>query len=109
MFDKLKRLIQLIKSYEDRLNRIDITLGKIQSRLNQSIQSDHINDYEFKVSSQWGEDGIIQYLINNIDIENKTFIEFGVENYTESNTRFLLQKDNWKGLVLDGSQKTFHI
>ncbi len=103
MFKKLKRFIQLIKSYEDRLNRIDLTLGKIESKLNESIQSDKIKDYEFKVSSQWGEDGIIQYLINNIDIKNETFIEFGVENYTESNTRFLLQKDNWKGLVLDGS------
>jgi hypothetical protein len=29
------------------------------------------------------------------------FVEFGVEDYTESNTRFLLVKDNWKGLVID--------
>jgi len=57
----------------------------------------------FKVFSQWDEDGIIQYLINKIPIENKTFIEFGVENYEESNTRFLLLNDHWQGLVLDAS------
>lgn len=57
----------------------------------------------FKVFSQWDEDGIIQYLISKIPIENKTFIEFGVENYEESNTRFLLVNDHWQGLVLDAS------
>ncbi len=55
----------------------------------------------FKVFSQWDEDGIIQYLISKIPIENKTFIEFGVENYEESNTRFLLVNDHWQGMVMD--------
>jgi len=64
-----------------------------------------LKEVEFKAFSQWGEDGIIQYLINLVPIENETFIEFGVENYTEANTRFLLMHDNWKGLVVDGSQK----
>jgi len=105
MFSKVKRLIQLIKSYEERFNKIDLNLGKIETRLNKSIDSDYINDYEFKVSSQWGEDGIIQYLINKINIKNTTFVEFGVEKYTESNTRFLLQNNNWNGLVLDGSSE----
>jgi hypothetical protein len=56
----------------------------------------------FKVFSQWDEDGIIQYLINKLPIENETFIEFGVENYEESNTRFLMLNNNWQGMVLDG-------
>jgi hypothetical protein len=55
----------------------------------------------FKVFSQWDEDGIIQYLINQIAIANRTFIEFGVENYEESNTRFLLLNNHWQGMVLD--------
>lgn len=55
----------------------------------------------FKVFSQFDEDGIIQYLINKLPITNKTFIEFGVENYEESNTRFLLLNDHWQGMVLD--------
>lgn len=62
-----------------------------------------INEAEFKVFSQWGEDGIIQYLINKLPIENKVFIEFGVEDYRESNTKFLLKNNNWSGLILDGS------
>jgi hypothetical protein len=56
----------------------------------------------FKVFSQWDEDGIIQYLINKVPIEHETFIEFGVENYEESNTRFLMVNNHWQGMVLDG-------
>ncbi len=60
-------------------------------------------DVEFKVFSQFGDDGIIQYLIHQIDLP-PTFVEFGVEDYTEANTRFLLVNDNWRGLVMDASR-----
>jgi hypothetical protein len=59
----------------------------------------------FKVFSQWDEDGIIQYLISHLRIPSKTFIEFGVEDYEESNTRFLLFNDHWQGMVLDACQE----
>lgn len=81
-----------------------ILQGKVLAELNKSKTSTNIQDYEFKVSSQTGEDGIIQYLINKFPIKNKIFIEFGVENYTEANTRFLLQNDNWSGLIIDGNK-----
>lgn len=65
-----------------------------------------IRDAEFKVFSQFGEDGILQYLIRQtrIPYELNTFVEFGVETYAEANTRFLLANDNWRGLVMDGSE-----
>lgn len=61
---------------------------------------------EFRVFSQFGDDGIIQYLISRIHLPSAEhrFIEFGVENYREANTRFLLLNDNWSGLVMDGSE-----
>jgi hypothetical protein len=62
-------------------------------------------DFEFKIFSQWGDDGLIQYLIKNIKIENEIFIEFGVEDFSESNTRFLMMNNNWKGFVMDGSEE----
>jgi len=68
-------------------------------------QNKKLTEYEFKIFSQWGEDGIIQYLIHHIGIKNRIFIEFGVENYEEANTKFLLMRDNWSGLVIDSSQK----
>jgi hypothetical protein len=47
---------------------------------------------------------VIQHLIKLVEIKNKTFIEFGVEDFFESNCRFLLMKDDWKGFVIDGSK-----
>ncbi len=72
--------------------------------MQKSNPSTCINDYEFKAFSQWGEDGIIQYLINNLDIKHRSFIEFGVEDFFESNCRFLMINDFWSGFVIDGSQ-----
>jgi hypothetical protein len=64
----------------------------------------NIQSAEFKVSSQFGEDGIIQYLIRQAGIprDRQTFVEFGVGSYDEANTRFLLTHDNWRGLIMDG-------
>lgn len=64
-----------------------------------------LEELELRIFSQFGDDGIIQYLAHNLELNNKTFVEFGVEDYSESNTRFLLQKDNWSGFVMDGSSK----
>jgi len=64
-----------------------------------------IHEAEFKVFSQFGDDGIIQYLVHSVGIpeDQRVFVEFGVENYEEANTRFLLMNDNWRGLVMDSS------
>jgi hypothetical protein len=59
---------------------------------------------EFRVFSQFGDDGIIQYLIHHLPNIPESFIEFGVQDYRESNTRFLLLNDNWRGLIMDGGE-----
>ncbi len=63
-----------------------------------------VGDAEFKVFSQFGDDGIIQYLIHVVPDLAPAFVEFGVQDYSESNTRFLLVNDNWRGLVMDASE-----
>jgi hypothetical protein len=66
-----------------------------------------LQDAEFKVFSQFGEDGILQYLIRETGIKRveTSFIEFGVQNYSESSTRFLLMNDHWRGMIIDGSKE----
>jgi hypothetical protein len=80
--------------------RVQEALGRIEMRQTAAAT---LEDAEFRVFSQWGEDGIIQQLIRRLPIERRIFVEFGVENYVESNTRFLLTNDQWSGLVIDGS------
>lgn len=91
------------------LEQLKFNQGLILERLNRSLTSTNLHEYEFKVFSQLGEDGIIQKLVSAIDIPNKTFIEFGVETFTEANCRFLMAKDNWSGFVIDGSRKNIEI
>lgn len=93
-------------SQHDNLMRL---MGSIASR---QVEMDansivRLSDAEFGVFSQFGEDGIIQYLIRKcaILLSERRFVEFGVENYTEANTRFLLVNDNWSGFVMDASQE----
>ena len=62
-----------------------------------------LSEVEFRVFSQWGEDGIVEWLAGHVAVPNERFIEFGVETFREANCRFLMQNRNWKGLVFDGS------
>lgn len=64
-----------------------------------------LRNFENKVFSQNGEDGIIEEILNRIGTTNKYFVEFGVENGKECNTRFLLEKKSWSGLWMDGSEE----
>jgi hypothetical protein len=98
---KIGQIFNKIKSFNDSEK---ILLGRLLSDQYSKSNFDKISDYEFQVFSQWGEDGIIQHLVRKLNISNKIFVEFGVETYHEANTRFLLMKDNWSGLIIDGSK-----
>jgi len=82
-----------------------LALGSLLSNQQCLLNSPNFNDYEFKIFSQFGDDGLIQYLIKHIKIENEIFVEFGVEDYSEATTRFLMMHNNWKGFVMDGSEQ----
>ena len=96
MYEITKNLNTSIKSPKINLGRIQATLNSQKERIND------LSEVEFQVFSQFGDDGIIQYLVDKMPIHNRTFIEFGVENYNESNTRFLLINNAWSGMVMDG-------
>ncbi len=86
----------------DAQDRQALAIGRMEARAVRSASFQDLHDAEFRVFSQWGEDGIIQFLISRVPIERKVFVEFGVEDYREANTRFLLENDYWRGLILDG-------
>lgn len=95
---KFERILSEIEA-----NRVLI----VQERIREfsGLHLEKIAESEFRVFSQWGEDGIIQYLLSKVPISNKVFIEFGIEDYRESNTRFLLMNNNWSGLVIDSDSQ----
>ena len=60
-----------------------------------------INELDYKIFSQNGEDGIIDYFLHELKIEKPKYIEIGVGDYSECNTRFIFETYNSKGLIID--------
>jgi hypothetical protein len=111
MIEKLQRagqqlggLVQSMRKVLRSLGRMREALGRIEARQLAATAADSLAANEFQVYSQWGEDGIIQHLIRHMRVPRKVFVEFGVEDYTEANTRFLVVNNDWAGLVLDGGE-----
>ena len=64
---------------------------------------DKINSYEYNISSQNNEDGIIEYIFSLVP-NDKFFFEIGFE-YNQSNTLNLI-KNKWNGILVDANKKT---
>jgi hypothetical protein len=113
---KIRRIVACIRETHNgvlsilhSIDRIKEALGRVEARQTRDLNAPSLAAVEFRVYSQFGEDGIIQFLINNVEIRSRTFVEFGVEEYREANTRFLLMHDNWRGLILDGSPQNVEV
>ena len=85
------------------LDRVIFCIGKVQISLNRNKyhEVEDLIETEVKIFSQNGEDGIIDYLVHKLKVDKKNFIEIGVGNYRESNTRFLYNRYHPKGLIID--------
>lgn len=101
---ELPRLAQQLDHIEENLQRQALLLGSSLARtVYRQGHLSSIHQAEFSVFSQWGDDGVIQYLTHLLDVHPHVFVEFGVDDYREATTRFLLMHNNWTGLVMDGS------
>ncbi|MDC2976578.1 hypothetical protein OAY13_02025 [Candidatus Pelagibacter sp.] len=67
----------------------------------ESIKS--LDEISFKTFSQNNEDSILEYLILSLKLKDIKFVEIGTEDYSESNTRFLYEKYNCDGLIIDNT------
>ena len=104
-FTTVTDLARQVGKLRHTLERMQETLGRLEARQVRAAAGDKFSAHGFRVFSQWDEDGLIQFLIRQVPIARPVFVEFGVQTYRESNTRFLLRHDNWSGLVLDGGQR----
>ncbi|CAF2148687.1 unnamed protein product [Rotaria magnacalcarata] len=59
--------------------------------------------HEYRIFSQNGEDGILLWIFANIGTLHQPprFVEFGVQNGKQCNTRFLREHLGWQGLMMD--------
>ena len=107
-FEKIFFKLLNLNDLKTNLDKIRVNQGKLLVKELNDCKIINLDDQAFSIYSQFNEDGIIQFLIKNLDIKNKEFIEIGVENFEEANTRFLLQNNCWKGLIIDSSKENIN-
>ncbi len=118
LINRMKKILRLLKSMPNDIDALQASIDETKLLIAQGLinsikkkgKCELIEEVEFKVFSQFGDDGIIQYLIHQTGKKCCKFIEFGVGDYRESNTRFLLSNNNWDGLIIEGDpNKIKHI
>jgi len=69
-----------------------------------------LNEYSNKIYSQFGEDGIINEILNRIGGNNldKWCVEFGArDGISDSNTYNLIKNNNYKAILIEGDKKYY--
>ena len=107
MINKLKNYsLSLYKNifFEEIHKELTLKAKRLSIKNKHLSKIKNLSEVEFQVYSQWGEDGIIDWLINKFRNIPKNFLEIGTEDYKESNTRFLLTNKNWDGFLIEGDK-----
>lgn len=62
-------------------------------------------NYKKSITSQWGEDGIIEEILKRIGTKNKICVEFGAGPGKDlSNTWNLISNNGWRGILIDPNE-----
>jgi hypothetical protein len=82
----------------------------LEMHLQQLLRADPYNGtkrlerHGFRSFSQNDEDGILQEIFRRIGTANRTFVEFGVQDGLQNNTRLLLYQ-GWRGLWIEADER----
>ncbi len=68
-------------------------------------QVDMLRNFEFKIYSKSGEDGILLGLLSRVGVVHKRFIKIGIGSGDECNTANLSLNHGWKGLLIDANSQ----
>ena len=108
-----KKILEIIKKKTFLLYKIIIVtsgLIKFLNKINQkkkyknfSSNLDNINKNEYRITSQNNEDGIINFIFSELELDKLNFVEIGFDFY-QNNSLSLLKKSK-KGLFIDGDEK----
>ena len=101
IYSKFLNLFKNSKSYS--IQKVLMILANIALLKSRKLYNEksYLEDFEYKFYSQNGEDGIIDFIVKKLNLRKPTFVEIGVGDYSESNTRFLYETYYSKGLIID--------
>src|SRR5205807_4442464 len=86
-------------------------LGSLDLQETESQDRDYppadLRHFERRVSSQNGEDGILEEILRRVGTKIKYFVEFGVESGRECNCARLVREEDWHGLFIEPDPELF--
>ena len=100
MINLVKNFLSLLISRANDRNIFAIGSAHFSEMRQNYSKIKYLGEADYKVFSQTGEDGIIDYLLYSLDIKVPQFVEIGVGDYRESNTRYIFEKNLCRGLLL---------
>jgi len=102
---KLFRILRskLFSSISPELNEIKFLIGQSSILSSRAMSNSFKNlwDAEVKVYSQWGEDGILDFLCERLHISKPKILEIGSGTFNECNSRFLAAYRNASVFAVD--------
>lgn len=80
-----------------------VNIGNLHCAVNRNATRvfDNLWDVEVKIFSQWGEDGILDFLSQKLDIYKPRVLEIGAGSFYECNSRFLAHSRNASVYAVD--------
>lgn len=105
---KIRALIakRLYSLFSNDIAQIRLRIGQ-QSLLSSRILRSgfqKLSDAEITVFSQWGEDGILDYLCDVISLDRPHILELGAGNFLECNSRFLIENRFASSVLVDARE-----
>lgn len=109
---KWQRNLVYLRDLSERMDLIEATadraaqgLADVVLRRGEKWQPQSLEEAEFRIRSQYGEDGILRYIFQHVGIKTHTFIEFGIQSGRECNSAHLALSEGWSGLFIEGDPK----
>lgn len=90
---------------------IYLALSELVRRYSETAPDSHSGSLagsELRCFSQNGEDGVIAEILDRVGIDQRFFVEFGVESGHEGNCVFLADVQGWRGLFMEADPEHFH-
>lgn len=101
MIRRLVRKIASVSGVQPFDSRYAIGVATLAAHRSSFTQKKNLWDYECKIYSQWGEDGILDFLFDALSIDKPCILEFGVGDFSECNSRFSAEHRNANLFLVD--------
>lgn len=103
---KIRQLLTSNSLLQNSRDRQLILSGQAALNIRNSIDPTFadIREAELKIFSQWGEDGILDYICHKLKLRKPRMLEFGVGDFSECNSRFLVENRGASVVLVDSNE-----